>query len=74
MCKPENIDKLFNIYEAHYVYAVDCHSGQWSRSYAIFGKLDQKGFKAGLGLKENGYDALSDEGKEMYGRLVKIGY
>ena len=58
MDREELLSLKFDIYEAHYAYATEYHQGQWSRSYALFGKLRAKGFRPGVGVVENGYDAL----------------
>ena len=68
------IEKQFSIYEACYAYAAEWHAGQWSRSYALLCKLDQKGFHPGLSLQSFGRDALTEEGKALYDHLLAINY
>jgi hypothetical protein len=58
----------FDICEAYYLFATDYHGGQWSPEYAIFGRLHRMGFCPGLGGVT--YDALTENGKEIYDNLV----
>lgn len=58
----------FDICEAYYLYAYDYHDGQYSKTYEIFGRLHNMGFKPSPLLC---YDLLSDNGKEIYDNLVK---
>ena len=69
-----NLDRIFDVYEAHYAYAAENHGGQWTRAYALMGKLENKGFRPGLSVRENGYDSLSDAGRDIYDALVTRGY
>ena len=64
----------FDVCEAYYAYAVDYHSGQWSRAYAIFGRLDNIHFKPSCSICEKGYEALTENGKEIYDGLVTRNY
>lgn len=64
----------FDVYEACYAYAAENHSGQWSRAYALFGKLDAKGFRPGLRVTEHGYAGLTEEGKLLYNRMLALHY
>jgi hypothetical protein len=57
----------FDICEAWYLYAADYHAGMWSKEYAIFGRLNNIGFKPSPLLS---YDGLTDNGKEIYDDLV----
>ena len=58
----------FDICEAYWCYAADWHSGQWSKIYAIFGRLDRMGFRPSMGL---GTDSLGENAKEIYDDLVR---
>lgn len=64
----------FDVCEAWYAYASENHSGQGSRAYAIFGRLDRMRFRPGLGVRERGRDALTDNGKAIYDSLRRRGY
>ena len=57
----------FDICEAYYVYAYDCHHGQDSKEYRILGRLDRIGFKPRFNLN---YSRLSDNGKYIYDCLI----
>ena len=57
----------FDICEAWYLYAADYHCGQWSKEYAIFGRLHNIQFKPSPLLS---FESLSDNGKEIYNNLV----
>jgi len=58
----------FDICEAWYQYAVDWHNGLFSRSYEIFGRLDNMRFK--MSPLHNNYDDLTENGKLIYENLV----
>ena len=69
-----NLDRTFDVYEAHYAYAAENHGGQWSRAYALMGKLEHKGFRPGLSVREHGRDGLSADGRDIYDALVARNY
>lgn len=59
----------FDICEAYYLFAAMYHEGQWSREYAIFGRLNRLGFRPGAcGI--NGPDDLTENAREIFERLV----
>jgi len=58
----------FDICEAYFVYAMLYHSGQWSKEYAIFGRLNRMGFKASPLLRDE--NDLSENGREIFNALV----
>jgi hypothetical protein len=58
----------FDICEAYYAFATDYHGGQWSPEYAILGRLQRMGYRAGFGGVT--YDALTENGKAIYDNLV----
>jgi hypothetical protein len=57
----------FDVCEAWYLFACDYHSGQWSKLYQVFGRLQKLGFKPSPMLS---YESLSDNGKVIYNNLV----
>lgn len=61
----------FDICEAYHLYARDYHCGQFSRAFSVFARLQRIGFKPSPLLS---FDSLSDNGKEIYNKLVKIDY
>ena len=61
----------FDICEAYYVYAVNCHGGQWTRAYEVFGRLDKLGFFPSPLLDRQ---ALTENGKAIYDNLKKRDY
>ena len=68
------IAKRFATYDACYAYAADYHGGQWSRAYALLGKLAAKSYRPGLSVREHGGDGLEPEARELYDRLVTRNY
>ena len=58
----------FDICEAYYCFACDYHSGQGSKEYAIFGRLDKLGFKPSPNLL---LGSLSENSAEIYMSLVE---
>jgi len=60
----------FDIVSAHYAFAVDYHSGQWSDLYARQCRIS-KYFTPGAMWK--GYESLTENGKEIYDRLEAAG-
>ena len=58
----------FDICDAYYLYASQYHEGQWSKLYAVLGRLHNIGYKPGLYV---GYKSLSGNGKSIYRNLVK---
>ncbi len=69
-----DLDSIFSVYEACYTYAVAFHRGQFSRSYALLGKLEAKHFLPRLSVQTKGYRALDYLGKVTYKRLVAMDY
>ena len=59
----------FDICEAWYAFSVDHHRGQFSPEYAIMGRLQRMGYRAGFGGVT--YDALTENGKAIYDNLVR---
>ena len=55
----------FDIVEAHYLYCRDWHGGQWSKLYLRLCRI-QRYFRP----NDLCYDTLSDNGREVYDRLV----
>jgi len=58
----------FDICEAHYVFAMLHHRGQWSPEYAKLGQLHNMGFRPSPLLA--GPDDLTENGREIYDELV----
>jgi len=58
----------FDICEAYWLYASLYHSGQWSKLYAVLGRLHSIGFTPGMGFS---YSSLTDNGREIYESLVE---
>jgi hypothetical protein len=57
----------FDIVEAHYAFAVDYHEGQRSALYARQCRISQY-FTPGATWQ--GYDSLSENGREIYEQLA----
>ena len=57
----------FDIVSAHYAHAVDWHGGMWSELYAKQCRISEY-FTPGMGW--DGFESLSDNGKEIYNQLV----
>lgn len=60
----------FDICAAFYLYAVNYHSGQWSKEYAIHGRLAKLGFSPGLSV-QNG--ELEENAQAIYENLIRTG-
>ena len=58
----------FDICEAYYVYAMLWHSGQFSKEYRIFGRLDKIKFWPRDSLRND--NDLTPNGREIYNSLV----
>ncbi len=58
----------FDICEAYYLFAVQWHEGQGSKTYGILARLARIGFKARPSLRER--VDLTEEGRDIYDRLV----
>lgn len=58
----------FDILSAYYLFAMDYHSGQFSKVYKYLGRALKCGFKPGPIF---GYRSLSDNGKEIYKNLIQ---
>lgn len=58
----------FDILSAYYLYGLEYHSGQFSKEYAYIGRALNAGFRPGMIF---GYESLSENGKEIYNKLVK---
>jgi len=56
----------FDICEAYWLYASHYHSGQWSRLYAVMGRLHEMQFKPAMGLS---FETLTENGQEIYQSL-----
>ena len=75
MSEQSHAEALFDVYAACYAYAVEFHSGQWSRSYALLSFLARKGFRPGLSLERDLHLALDTERSiALYNHLCAIGY
>lgn len=61
----------FDICEAYYLYATLYHSGQFSRAYRVFGRLEKIQFRTN-GFNDE-YD-LSENAREIFNRLVERNY
>ena len=59
----------FDICEAYWLYSNDYHEGMFSAIYKIFGRLDNIKFNPSPCF--NGYEDLSENGKEIYNSLVE---
>jgi hypothetical protein len=55
----------FSICEAFWVFAAECHGGQFTDVYKIFGRLHNMQFRLGAGA-HGSWEALDDDGKEHY--------
>jgi hypothetical protein len=58
----------FDICEAYYLFASEYHSGQWSKEYQIFGRLNNIQFKCRDFLRSR--DDLSENSQLIYDNLV----
>jgi uncharacterized protein (DUF1810 family) len=58
----------FDICEAYWCYASDCHEGQFSKIYEIFGRLHELEFSPSMDLS---FESLTDNGKDIYNNLVE---
>lgn len=67
---PQHFDR-FDICEAYYTYAMDCHGGQNTETYKIFGRLQSIGFKPAPSLCA---ETLNYNARAIYNRLVEKGY
>jgi hypothetical protein len=59
----------FDICEAYWLYSNDYHEGMFSAIYKITGRLINMKFK--ISPCFNGYEDLSENGKEIYNSLVE---
>ena len=57
----------FDICEAHYLFAVNCHMGAFTKAYAKFGQLARIKFRPGPMLR---IESLSENAREIYDALV----
>jgi hypothetical protein len=60
----------FAVLDAYYMFASLYHSGQGSKEYAIFGRLNRLGYKPGLGASSQRPERLSEDAREVFDRLV----
>lgn len=58
----------FDICEAHYVFAMLWHGGQWSDEYRKLGQLHYMGFRPRRSLHDE--NNLTENGREIYDNLV----
>lgn len=58
----------FDIVEAHYAFAVDYHSGQWSELYERQCRISRY-FSPGASW--SGYESLTDNGRAIYHQLIE---
>jgi len=61
----------FDICDAYYLFASHWHSGQFSETYRIFGRLHAIRYKPGMLLQ---LETAEPEVKAIYGSLVKKHY
>jgi hypothetical protein len=61
----------FAILNAYYMFASLCHSGQGSKEYAYFGRLDKIGYRPSLGVTSHNPDRLDEDSREVFDRLVE---
>ncbi len=59
----------FDICEAYFVYAMLWHGGQFTKDYAIFGRLAKIGFRARPSLCDE--TDLEENAREIYDALVE---
>jgi hypothetical protein len=74
MTSQEHLEKKFDIFEACYAYSMENHTGQFSRAYRLGCSIGRKDFTAGLSLQRNGYESLTDAGKDFYNHLLNRDY
>ena len=60
----------FDIVEAHYIFCGEYHEGVRSKKYHMLSKMTGY-FKPRYFLQKDGYEALTENGKEIYKMLVK---
>ena len=58
----------FDVCEAYYLFACEWHNGQWSPEYAIFGRLDNFGFRPSPILSK---DSLTENGRVILAGLIR---
>jgi hypothetical protein len=58
----------FDICEAYYLFAAHYHGGQYSREYAIFGRLHNLGFSPSPMLC---VESLGDNARDIFDNLVE---
>lgn len=58
----------FDICEAYYVFATLFHGGQWTKEYAIFGRLEKLGFRAPSSIDP---EDLNENARLIYDDLVR---
>lgn len=58
----------FDVCEAYYLFACDWHNGQWSKEYAIFGRLHNIAFKPSPMLSR---ESLSENGRRILAGLIR---
>ena len=61
----------FDICEAYYFYAMNYHGGQFSKEYAIFGRLHNMGFKMRPLATSNPNEELEENSREIYEELIQ---
>lgn len=64
----------FDICEAHYMFAMNWHGGQFSKIYEKFAQLNRMGFKMRPCNSSNPMVVLEENGQEIYYNLVKKYY
>lgn len=60
----------FDICEAFYAFACNWHGGQWTKEYAIFGRLHRMGFRPSNAIQGKGKKGLTENGQLIYRNLV----
>ncbi len=58
----------FDICEAYYMFATLWHGGQFTKEYAIFGRLHKIGFRAPMSID---LEKLTENGRAIYDDLVR---
>ena len=58
----------FDVCEAHWLFATEWHKGQWSKEYAIFGRLSNLGFKPSPVISKK---SLTENGRMILASLIR---
>lgn len=66
-----NNPRLFDIWAAHYLYAVYHHTDQWSPLYRLSCRMSQRSYRPSIS-EQNGL--LTTEARDEYNRLIATNY